>query len=55
MMKKALIALAVVFVLFWMFTDPRGLAEATGDMGSMLATWTQALFTAVIKFAGELG
>lgn len=54
-MKKALVAVLVVFVLFWMFTDPRGLAEATGDIASLVATWTEELFTAIIRFAGEIG
>lgn len=54
-MKKALVAVLVVFVLFWMFTDPRGLADATGGLASQLASWTEELFTAVIRFAGEMG
>ncbi len=44
------LALVVVFLGFWMFTDPDGLADSSG------ALWgaTTQLFSAVIRFFGEL-
>lgn len=52
--KKVGIALVVLFLGFWMFTDPNGLAEAAksgADQGWVL---TQELFTAIIDFVGAL-
>ena len=52
--KKIAILLGVVFLGFWMFTDPNGLAEAAksgADQGWVL---TQELFTAIIDFVGAL-
>ena len=54
-MKKAVIAVLVVFLLFWMFTDPSGLADSTTAAGGQVAEWGEQLFTAVIDFVGELG
>jgi hypothetical protein len=52
--KKALLALIVVFLGFWMFTDPQGLADAAKESGAQ--TWQLAtqLFEAVIDFFGAL-
>lgn len=52
--KKLLLALAVVFLGFWMFTDPNGLADAATDGAG--AAWVMAtrLFSAVIRFFGAL-
>lgn len=52
--KKAVLAVAVVFLGFWMFTDPDGLAQA-GKAGAG-QTWSLAeqLFGAVIDFVGAL-
>lgn len=52
--KKGVLALVVVFVGFWMFTDPNGLAE-TARSGSV-AGWdaTSEVFSAVIRFLNEL-
>lgn len=52
--KKLLLALVVVFIGFWMYTDPRGLADAAGQSGG--AAWTLAtqLFGAVIDFVRVL-
>jgi hypothetical protein len=52
--KKALLAVVVVFLGFWMFTDPNGLADAATAAGAQ--TWQLAtqLFTAVIDFFGAL-
>lgn len=53
-MKKVLIALVVVFLGFWLFTDPSGLADATSSAGGQVADWGSTLFRAVIDFFGEL-
>ena len=53
-MNKVLIALVVLFFGFWMFTDPSGLANATGAAGGQVADWGGQLFSAVIDFFGEL-
>jgi hypothetical protein len=52
--KKAMLAIVIVFLGFWMFTDPNGLAEAAKGAGDQ--TWQLAtqLFTAVIDFFGAL-
>lgn len=53
-MQKLVLVLVVVFLGFWMFTDPSGLADAGGAVGSKLMTWTGNLFDAVITFVDEL-
>ncbi|WP_205470957.1 hypothetical protein [Nocardioides sp. SYSU D00038] len=53
-MQKAVVAILVVFLGFWMFTDPSGLADAAQSAGGGLWTWTQDLFRALIDFLGEL-
>jgi hypothetical protein len=52
--KKAVLILVVVFLGFWMFTDPNGLATAAKDGAGQ--TWALAtqLFRAVIDFVGAL-
>ena len=52
--KKAMLAVLVVFLGFWMFTDPQGLADAARSGFSQ--TWNLAaqLFEAVIRFFGAL-
>ena len=52
--KKLFLALVVVFLGFWMFTDPRGLADAAGTSAD--ATWamTTNLFQALIRFIGAI-
>jgi hypothetical protein len=52
--KKVLLAVVVVFLGFWMFTDPHGLAVAT--KGAAGQTWSLAtqLFSAIINFVGDL-
>ncbi len=52
--KKALLALVVVFLGFWMFTDPRGLADAARDSGAQAWHLATQLFEAVIDFVGAL-
>ena len=52
--KKLLLVLAVAFLGFLMFTDPRGLADAAGTSAD--AAWAMAtqLFQALIRFIGAL-
>lgn len=52
--KKAVLVIVVVFLGFWMFTDPNGLAGAAKAGGDQ--TWSLAtqLFRAVIDFVGAL-
>lgn len=52
--KKAILALVIVFVGFWMFTDPNGLAEAAKAGGDKTWQLTQELFTAIIDFVDAL-
>lgn len=48
--KKLLLALTVVFVGFWMFTDPRSLADAAGQGAGAAWSLTTQFFGAVIDF-----
>jgi hypothetical protein len=52
--KKLFLALLVVFLGFWMFKDPKGLAETAGTSAG--AAWAMAtqLFQALIRFFGAL-
>lgn len=52
--KKAIVVLLVVFLGFWMFTDPNGLAEAAKAGGAQTWGLTQQLFAAIIDFVGAL-
>jgi hypothetical protein len=52
--KKAVLGLLVVFLGFWMFTDPQGLAEAARDGAGQAWSLAQQLFRAVINFVGAL-
>ena len=54
-MKKLVLVLLVLFLGFWMFTNPRSLADTSQAAGSHTVTATGDLFDAVIKFVGELG
>ncbi|QIK75936.1 hypothetical protein [Nocardioides piscis] len=52
--KKAVSVLLVVFVGFWMFTDPNGLADAAKAGAGQTWGLTQQLFAAIIDFVGAL-
>jgi hypothetical protein len=52
--KKAVLAIVVVFLGFWMFTDPNGLAQAAKDGASQAWTLAEQLFSAIIDFVGAL-
>jgi hypothetical protein len=52
--KKALLVLAVVFLGFWMFRDPSGLADSSGQAASAVWDGATQLFEATIRFLNEL-
>jgi len=52
--KKAFLAVVVVFLGFWMFTDPGGLADAAKAGASQTWAIAEDLFNAVIRFFGAL-
>ena len=52
--KKALLAVVLVFLGFWMFTDPGGLASAAKAAATQTWELAEALFQAVIRFFGAL-
>lgn len=55
MSKKLVIAVVVVFLGFWMFTDPRGLATTSESAASTVWAGAEQLFGAVIDFVTEVG
>ena len=52
--KKAILALVVVFLGFWMFTDPNGLARRRGDGAGKAWELAHQLITAVVDFVVAL-
>jgi hypothetical protein len=52
--KKAVLALVVVLLAFWMFTDPDGLATAAGAAAGKAWQLGQQLLTAIVDFVGAL-
>ncbi|WP_162799205.1 hypothetical protein [Nocardioides sp. 616] len=52
--KKLILVLVVVFLGFWMFTDPSGLAEAAKSGAGQAWELTTELFRALINFFGAL-
>ena len=52
--KKLIGVVAIVFLGFWMFTDPDGLAVAASSGAEQTWTLAQQLFTAIIDFVGAL-
>lgn len=49
-MKKLVIAVLVVFLGFWLFTDPHGLAASSSTAGGGAWTAARSMFQAVIDF-----
>ena len=49
-LKKSMVVLVVVFIGFYMFTDPNGLAQTTKDGGGALWEALSSLFGALIDF-----
>ena len=52
--KKVLLALLIVFLGFWMFTDPRGLADSAGTAAQSAWGLLVQLFGALINFFDAL-
>ena len=52
--KKALVLLVVVFLGFWMFSDPNGLADAASSAAATSWSLLLQLFDAVINFVDAL-
>lgn len=50
MLKKGLIVLLVIFIGFYLFNDPNGLAANTKDAGAAIWDGLLSLFDAVIDF-----
>lgn len=53
-MNKAVVVVLVVFLGFWMVTDPGGLADVARSAGSGGWDLTQDFFSSIITFLGEL-
>lgn len=54
MVKKLLLVVVVLFLGFWMVTDPHGLALATKSSAGQTADLGGQMFTAVITFLRAL-
>lgn len=52
--KKLIAVVVVVFLGFWMLTDPSGLAETAKSAGGEGWSLTSDLFAGVIDFVGAL-
>jgi hypothetical protein len=52
--KKLIGVVIVVFLGFWMFTDPNGLAVTAKDAGGQGWHLTTEAFTGIINFLGAL-
>ena len=52
--KKVVTVVVIVFLGFWMFTDPHGLAQNAKDGGGWAWDLTTDVFTAVIRFIKQL-
>ncbi|MGN0064250.1 MAG: hypothetical protein ACI379_08400 [Nocardioides sp.] len=52
--KKALLVLVVLFVGFWLFTDPNGLANAGRDGAGWIWDLLVGLFRSLIDFLDAL-
>jgi hypothetical protein len=53
--KKLIAVVAVVFLGFWMLTDPTGLATTAKVAGGEGWALTEQLFSGIIDFLGALG
>jgi hypothetical protein len=52
--KKIMLVVVVVFLGFWMLTDPNGLADTAQSAGGNGWDLTEQLFSGVIDFFGAL-
>lgn len=49
-LKKGVVLVVVVFVGFYLFTDPQGLAQVSKNLGTALWHGLTQLFGAIIRF-----
>ncbi len=54
MLKKTVLVLVVVFLGFWLFTDPHDLAHATRSTTGQTWSLTSQMFTSLIQFIRAL-
>jgi hypothetical protein len=54
-MKKGMVLLVVVFIGFYLFTDPNGLARVAQDGATALWKALTQLFGAIIEFINAIG
>lgn len=54
MSAKLIAAVVVLFVGFWLFTDPRGLADFAGEGGGMIWSVTEQIFLSTMTFLREI-
>ncbi len=52
--KKVIALVVIVFLGFWMFTDPNGLADTSKSAASTGWDLTTDAFTGVIDFVGAM-
>lgn len=53
--KKIVWGLVILFLLFWLFSDPNGLADSAGIAFSKAWDLLTALFNGLIDFFDQLG
>lgn len=53
--KKLIGVVVIVFLGFWMFTDPDGLAATSKTLAAEGWSLTTQLFSGIIDFVGALG
>ena len=54
-LKKGVVLLVVLFLGFYLFTDPNGAAGMVRDLGTAIWGMLVSLFEAIIRFIGALG
>ncbi len=52
--KKLIVLVAIVFVGFWMFTDPNGLASTSKSLASEGWSLSTDAFRGIIDFVGAM-
>jgi hypothetical protein len=54
MVKKLVLVVVVLFLGFWLFTDPHGLAHATRSSAGQTWDLSEQMFTSLIQFLRAL-
>jgi hypothetical protein len=52
--KKLILLVGALFIAFWLFQDPQGLADVASTFGEKGWDVTQQLFESIISFVSEL-